>query len=101
MRQPPGSDINYADLNLPQIEKASGSSRKKAPGSASSLPQAYSGDGDYADTVCAQWGCYGARIRPALASSFEDGFSLTHVGKWVLSKDAAIERLAGRAPVGF
>ncbi|XP_070336114.1 CMRF35-like molecule 5 isoform X3 [Odocoileus virginianus] len=51
VRQPPGSDINYADLNLPQIEKPSGSSRKKPSGRASSSPQAYSGDGDYANTA--------------------------------------------------
>ncbi|XP_043314267.1 CMRF35-like molecule 1 isoform X5 [Cervus canadensis] len=49
VRQPPGSDISYADLNLPQIEKPSVSSRKKASGRASSSPQAYSGDGDYAN----------------------------------------------------
>lgn len=101
MRQPPGSDISYADLNLPQIEKPSVSSRKKASGRASSSPQAYSGDGDYANMVCAQWGCYGAQTRPTVASSFEDGFSLAHVERWALSKDAAIERLACRAPVGF
>ncbi|KAB0367975.1 hypothetical protein FD755_021299 [Muntiacus reevesi] len=51
VRQPPGSDISYADLNLPQIEKPSGSSRKKASGRASSSPQASSGDGDYANTA--------------------------------------------------
>ncbi|XP_065765426.1 CMRF35-like molecule 1 isoform X4 [Muntiacus reevesi] len=51
VRQPPGSDISYADLNLPQIEKPSGSSRKKASGRASSSPQAYLGDGDYANTA--------------------------------------------------
>ncbi|XP_055264634.1 CMRF35-like molecule 1 isoform X2 [Moschus berezovskii] len=49
--QPPGSDICYADLNLPQIEKPSGSSRKKASGRASSSPQAYLGDADYANTA--------------------------------------------------
>ncbi|ELR47426.1 CMRF35-like molecule 1, partial [Bos mutus] len=49
--QPPGSDICYADLNLQQIEKPSGSSRKKASGRAPSSPQAYSGDGDYANTA--------------------------------------------------
>uniref|UniRef100_A0A8C6DRW4 Immunoglobulin domain-containing protein n=1 Tax=Moschus moschiferus TaxID=68415 RepID=A0A8C6DRW4_MOSMO len=48
--QPPGSDICYADLNLPQIEKPSGSSRKKASGKPSS-PQAYLGDADYANTA--------------------------------------------------
>ncbi|KAM9750378.1 CMRF35-like molecule 1 isoform 5-T5 [Dama dama] len=51
VRQPPGSDISYADLNLPQIEKPSVSSRKKASGRASSSPQAYSGDRDYANTA--------------------------------------------------
>ncbi|XP_040100425.1 CMRF35-like molecule 1 isoform X2 [Oryx dammah] len=49
--QPPGSDICYADLNLQQIEKPSGSSRKKASERAPSSPQAYSGDGDYANTA--------------------------------------------------
>ncbi|XP_024836846.1 CMRF35-like molecule 1 isoform X2 [Bos taurus] len=49
--QPLGSDICYADLNLQQIEKPSDSSRKKASGRAPSSPQAYSGDGDYANTA--------------------------------------------------
>lgn len=52
----PGERHLLADLNLQQIEKPSGSSRKKASERAPSSPQAYSGDGDYANTVCAWWG---------------------------------------------